>query len=65
VTDEQYAEDLRVMIAADREHLSKHMEQGDTHIAHGFVDSIIANTRELKRMEKRIERCAAAGQETK
>jgi protein associated with RNAse G/E len=63
MTDEQYAEDLRVMIAADKDHLAKHMEQGDTALAHGFVDSIIANTRELNRMERRIARCA--GQEEK
>jgi hypothetical protein len=63
VTDEQYAEDLRVMIEADKGHLAKHMEQGDTALAHGFVDSIIANTRELNRMTKRLARCA--GQEDK
>jgi hypothetical protein len=63
VTDEQYAEDLRVMIAADKDHLAKHIAQGDRAIAYGFVDALIANTQELNRIERRIERCA--GQEEK
>lgn len=48
MTKEQYIEDLKVSIAADREHLAKAIDRGDRVLAHGFVDAIINNQRELE-----------------
>jgi hypothetical protein len=48
MTKEQLIEDLKVMIAADTKHLEKALERGDTTHAHGFVDAIIGNRRQLE-----------------
>lgn len=48
MTDEQYAEDLRVMIKADREHLDEAIERGNRTEAHRHLDSIIDNQWELE-----------------
>jgi protein associated with RNAse G/E len=45
---DHYADDLRVMIRADQDHLVKAVDRGDRVLAHGFVDSIIDNQRELE-----------------
>lgn len=51
MTKEQYIADLKVMIEADAGHLAEALLRGDRVIAHGFVDSIIDNRRELEDAE--------------
>jgi hypothetical protein len=45
---DHYADDLRIMIKADQDHLVKAVDHGDRVLAHGFVDAIINNQRELE-----------------
>jgi hypothetical protein len=56
----QYIKDLQVMIEADAGHLAKALVQGDRTLAHGFVDAIINNRRELEDMERAMAQEQAA-----
>lgn len=44
----QYAKDLVVMIQADAGHLAEALRTGHRVQAHGFVDAIVDNMRELE-----------------
>lgn len=52
MNDKQLAEDLRVMIKADREHLAEALAAGHRVQAHEFVDSIIENQRQLEDLNR-------------
>lgn len=48
MTTEELAEDLKVMVEADIQHLMRALERGDRALAHGFVDAIINNRRQME-----------------
>jgi hypothetical protein len=50
-TKDQLAEDFRIMIKADTEHLADALKGGNRVLAHGFVDAIIDTCRELEDLE--------------
>lgn len=52
MTTEQLIEDLKVMIEADAGHLAGALLQGDRVLAHGFVDAIIDNRRQLEDLSR-------------
>lgn len=52
MTNEQLIEDLKTAITADAQHLANALAKGQRDIAHGFVDSIIDNTRQLEDLQK-------------
>lgn len=58
MTNEQLIEDLKVMIEADAGHLAKALVQGNRTLAHGFVDAIIDNRRELEDTERAVREWA-------
>lgn len=48
MTDEEHIEELKAMIAADKEHLAKQVAAGNRVVAHGHLDAIIDNSRQLE-----------------
>jgi hypothetical protein len=48
-------DDYKVMIDADARHLVKALERGDRVAAHGFVDAIIDNSRNVEDVIARSE----------
>jgi acetyl-CoA carboxylase beta subunit len=56
MTLEQLIIDLDIMIKADAGHLVAALENGDRVLAHGFVDSIIDNSRQKEDVERTLNR---------
>lgn len=61
MTTEQLIEDLKVMIEADAQHLAAALASGQRVQAHGFVDAIIDNTRELEKVQRQQARMVGQG----
>jgi hypothetical protein len=53
MTDLEYAEDLKVMIEADMGHMISNLSRGNRVLAHGHLDAIIDNARELENVLRR------------
>jgi hypothetical protein len=52
MTNEQLIKDLKVTIEADAQHLAQALANGQRAIAHGFVDAIIDNSRQLEELQR-------------
>jgi hypothetical protein len=61
MTNAQYIEDLKVMIEADAKHLAQALATGHRVQAHGFVDSIIDNSRILEDLQIEAQKRASQG----
>jgi hypothetical protein len=61
MTNAQYIEDLKVMIEADAKHLAEALSTGHRVQAHGFVDSIIDNSRILEDLQREAQAREAMG----